>query len=43
MLHEFNEIIKVHLSALRPVVTIMLGEVLTKRNSGGMNQLKPHI
>ena len=34
MLHEFSEIIKVHLSALRPAVTIMLREVLTKRNSG---------
>ena len=36
MLHELNELIKTHLSAFRPMVMIVLGEILTRRISGGM-------
>ena len=42
-LHELSELIKTHLSAFRPTVTIVLGEILTKRNSREMKQSKPLI
>ena len=42
-LHELSELIKTHLSALRPTFMIVLREILTRRNSGGMKQLNPFI
>jgi len=42
-LHELNELFKTHLNMLGPTVTIMLGEILTRRNSRGLKQMKPLI
>ena len=43
MLQEFSELSKVHLIVPKPTVTIMLGEILTRRDSGRMKQLEPFI
>ena len=38
MLQDFNEINGVHLIVPKPTVTIMLGEILTRRDNGRMKQ-----
>ena len=43
MLQEFSELSRVHLIVPKPTVKIMLGEILTRRDSGRMKQLKPFI
>ena len=40
-LHELSKLFKSHLSILGPTVTIMLGEILIRRNSGRLEQTKP--
>ena len=41
MLQDFNEINGVHLIVPKPTVTIMLGEILTRRDNGRMKQSEP--
>ena len=43
VLHELSKLIKTHLSAFGPTITIVLGEILTRKNSGGMKQSKHFI
>ena len=40
MLQEFNEFNEVHLIVSEPAVTIILREILTRRDSGRMKQLE---
>ena len=39
--HELSKLFKAHLNMLGPTITIILGEILTWRNSRRLKQTKP--
>ena len=39
--HELSKLFKAHLNMLGPTITIILGEILTGRNSRRLKQTKP--